>query len=292
MKDLGQVSHFLGIEFDVSKDCIKIHQTKYAKMILEKYGMTNCKPKKTPCPLGINKELGNSSPPLSHNTLYRGIIGSLIYLMTNTRPDICYIVSFLSQFMVNPTFAHLQLAKHVLRYIKGTLSKGLTFVKSTNGSSIWGCCDSDWGGSLDRHSISGDCYMLNDTGPAVSWKCSKQRIIALSSCEAEYVALTVAIQEAKFLRQLLADIQGCKISGVRLYADNQGAIALAKNPVHHQRTKHIDIKYHFIRFAIQEGVIDLQYIPTGDNIADQFTKPLSWIKLTDFPIISGNESSV
>ena len=184
MKDLGQVSHFLGIEFDVSKDCIKMHQNKYAKMILEKYGMTNCKPKKTPCPLGINKELGNSSPPLSHNTLYRGIIGSLIYLMTNTRPDICYIVSFLSQFMVNPTFAHLQLAKHVLRYIKGTLSKGLTFVKSTNGSSIWGCCDSDWGGSLDRHSISGYCYMLNDTGPAVSWKCSKQRIIALSSCEA------------------------------------------------------------------------------------------------------------
>ncbi|CAL4070928.1 unnamed protein product, partial [Meganyctiphanes norvegica] len=140
---------------------------------------------------------------------------------------------------------------------------------------------------MDRHSISGYCYVLNKKGPLISWRCSKQRIIALSSCEAEYVALTVAIQEAKFLRQLLADIQGCTTSGVKLYADNQGAIALAKNPVHHQRTKHIDIKYHFIRFAIEEGIIDLQYIPSGENIADQFTKPLSCVKLADLSMISG-----
>ena len=287
MKDLGQISYFLGIEFNVSKGCIKMHQTNYAKMILEKYDMIDCKPKQTPCPLGLNKELGNNSPSLSENTLYRQIIGSLMYLMTNTRPDICYIVSFLSQFMVNPTFAHLVLAKRVLRYLKYTLTKGLTFVKSSDGSAIVGYCDSDWGGSLDRHSISGYCYVLNKKGPLISWRCSKQRIIALSSCEAEYVALTVAIQEAKFLRQLLADIQGCTTSGVKLYADNQGAIALAKNPVHHQRTKHIDIKYHFIRFAIEEGIIDLQYIPSGENIADQFTKPLSCVKLADLSMISG-----
>ena len=287
MKDLGQISNFLGIEFDVSYDSIKMHQTKYAQKILDRFGMSNCNAKKTPCPLGINKELGNNSPQLNDNTLYREILGSLMYLMTNTRPDICYIVSFLSQFMVNPTFAHLQLAKHVLMYLKGTLSKGLTFVKSSDGSAIRGFCDSDWGGSLDRHSISGYCYMLNEKGPLISWRCSKQRIIALSSCEAEYVALTAAIQEAKFLRQLLADIQGSKTHGVKLYADNQGAIALAKNPVHHQRTKHIDIKYHFIRLAVEEGIVDLQYIPTGENIADQFTKPLSWVKLADFSIITG-----
>ena len=287
MKDLGQISYFLGIEFDLSKDCIKMHQTRYAKTILEKFNMIDCNSKKTPCPLGINKELGNNSPLLGESTLYREIIGSLMYLMTNTRPDICYIVSFLSQFMVNPTFAHLQLAKHVLKYIKGTLNKGLTFVKSSDGSAIKGYCDSDWGGSIDRHSISGYGYMLNDKGPLISWRCSKQRIIALSSCEAEYVALTAAIQEAKFLRQLLADIQGSRTCIVKLYADNQGAIALAKNPVHHQRTKHIDIKYHFIRFAIEEGIVDLQYIPTGENIADQFTKPLSWVKLSDFSMISG-----
>ncbi|CAL4099616.1 unnamed protein product [Meganyctiphanes norvegica] len=126
--------------------------------------MIDCKPKQTPCPLGLNKELGNNSPSLSENTLYRQIIGSLMYLMTNTRPDICYIVSFLSQFMVNPTFAHLVLAKRVLRYLKYTLTKGLTFVKSSDGSAIVGYCDSDWGGSLDRHSISGYCYVLNKKG--------------------------------------------------------------------------------------------------------------------------------
>ena len=153
MKDLGQISYFLGIEFDLSKDTIKMHQTRYAKMILEKYKMIDCNSKKTPCPVGINKELGNNSPLLDDSTIYREIIGSIMYLMTNTRPDICYIVSFLSQFMVNPTFAHLKLAKHVLRYIKGTLTKGLTFVKSSDGSAIKGYCDSGWGGSSDRHSI-------------------------------------------------------------------------------------------------------------------------------------------
>ncbi|CAL4105924.1 unnamed protein product, partial [Meganyctiphanes norvegica] len=126
---------------------------------------------------------------------------------------------------------------------------------------IMGYCDSDWDGSLDRHSIFGYCYVLNDKGPLISWRYSKQRIIALNSCEAEYMALAAAIQEEKFLRQLLADIQGCTTSGVKLYADNLGAIALAKNPVHHQWKKHIDIKYHFICFAIEKGIVDLQYIP-------------------------------
>ena len=275
-----------------------MHKTKFANHILDKFDMSNCKPKKIPCPLGINKELGNDSQLLEDNTLYRGIIGSLMYLMTNTRPDLCYIISFLSQFLVSPTFAHLQLAKHVLRYIKHNVSKGLTFVKSSDGSAITGYCDSDWGQSKDRHSISEYCFVLNKKGPAISWRCSKQRIIALSSCEAEYVALTDATKEAKFLRQLLADIQGRTIDGVKLYnhnqdaivslhADNQGAIALAKNSVHHQRSKHIDIKYHFIRLAVEEGIIDLQYIPTAENIADQFTKPLSSVKLNELSMING-----
>ena len=298
VKELGKVSNFLGIQYEFQGDCMKLHQTKFAHKILEKYDMAECKPQKTPCPLGVNKELGNDSPLLDDNTLYRGIVGSLMYLMTNTRPDLCFVVSYLSKFMVSPTFAHLQLAKRVLRYLKHTISKGLTFVKSSDRSAIIGYCDSDWGQSKDRHSISGYCFVLNKKGPAISWRCSKQKIIALSSCEAEYVALTAATQEAKFLRQLLADIQGRAINGVKLYdhnqdaivslyADNTGAIALAKNPVHHQRSKHIDIKYHFIRLAVEEGIVDLQYIPSNENIADQFTKPLSWVKLNDLSMING-----
>ena len=297
VKELGPISKFLGIEFERSKDSMRMHQTKFANSILQRFKMNDCKPKKTPCPLNV-KELGKDSPQLEDNSEYRSIVGSLMYLMTNTRPDICYVVSFLSQFLTNPTFAHLQLAKHVLRYLKHTVSKGLTFVKSSDRSALIGYSDSDWGQSTGRHSISGYCFALNEKGPSISWKCSKQRVIALSSCEAEYVALTEATKEAKFLRQLLADIQGHTANGVktynlnqgtavRLYADNQGAIALAKNPVHHQRTKHIDIKYHFIRFAVEEGSIDLKYIPSADNIADQFTKPLSQFKLADLSMIMG-----
>ena len=153
---------------------------------------------------------------------------------------------------------------------------------------ILGFCDSDWGGSLDRKSVSGYCFRLHKDGPLISWKSCKQRVIALSSCEAEYVALTSAFKEARFLRQIFADINGSERQAVKLFADNQGAIALAKNPVHHQRSKHIDIRYHFIRFDVEEGIVILEYVPTDKNFADLFTKPLSNIKFTDFASIRGS----
>ena len=129
--------------------------------------------------------------------------------------------------------------------------------------------------------------MLHSEGPLISWRCAKQRIVALSSCESEYVAFTDAFKEAKFLRQLYADMSGRTTTGVTLYADNQGAIALAKNPVHHQRTKHIDIRYHFIRLDVEENTVDLPYIPMSENIADIFTKPVSGPKLASFAKIHG-----
>ena len=305
MKDLGIPSYFLGIQFTFNKDSIVLEQSMYVDKLLKRFNMTDAKTKPTPCPLGINKELGNASPLLEDNTLYREIVGSLIYLMVNTRPDISYVVTLLGQYMSKPTVAHLNLAKHVLRYLKGTKSLGLNFVKSNCELNIYGYCDSDWGGSLDRKSISGYCFMLNKDGPLISWKSCKQNIIALSSCEAEYVSLTSAFKEAKFLRQLFADINGCKTQPVNLFgdkladikecepqpvhllADNQGAIALAKNPVHHQKSKHIDIRFHFICFDIDNGTVILEYIPTDKNIADLFTKPLSGFKFKDFSSIRG-----
>ena len=305
MKDLGVPSYFLGIQFSFNNDSTLLQQSMYIDKILQRFDMTNAKNKPTPCPQGINKELGNTSPLLEDNTLYREIVGSLIYLMVNTRPDISYVVTLLGQYMSKPTVAHLNLAKHVLKYLKGTKTLGLHFGKSDSKLNVYGYCDSDWGGSQDRKSISGYCFMLNENGPLISWKSCKQNIIALSSCEAEYVALTSAFKEAKFLRQLFADINGCntqpvKLLGdkladlnvcetqsVKLYADNQGAIALAENPVHHQRSKHIDIRYHFIRFEIDNGTVVLEYIPTDKNIADLFTKPLSGFKFKNFSSIRG-----
>ena len=239
MKDLGELSWFLGIECKCVDDCIEMSQTKYADKVLTRFGMADCKPKPTPCEIGVNRIRYDDSTELANSKLYREIVGSLIYIMTGTRPDLSYIVTMLSQHMAKPTKAHLGMAKHVLRYLIGTMHYGLKFQKC-DVLELSGFCDSDWGASEDRRSITGYCFQLSNNGPLISWKSRKQQTVALSTCEAEYMALIAATQEAKFLRQLLADMQGSDAECVCLYVDNQGAIALAKNPVQHQRSKHID----------------------------------------------------
>ena len=219
--------------------------------MLNKFSMSDCKSKPTPCDLGANKIRDDDSTQLPDPRLYRGIVGSLIYVMTGTRPDLCYVVTLLSQHMAKPTHAHLGMAKHVLRYLSGTIHYGLQFQKC-DVIDISGFCDSDWGASEDRRSITGYGFQLSRNGPLISWKCRKQQTVALSTCEAEYIALAAATQEAKFPRQLFADMQGSETKCVILYVDNQGAIALAKNPVQHQRSKHIDIRYHFARLEVQK----------------------------------------
>ena len=193
--------------------------------------------------------------------------------------------------MSKPNQADLSAAKHVLRYLKGTQELGLTFRKSFTPLNLEGFCDSDWGASMeDRRSITGYNFKLSNAGPLISWKSRKQPTVALSTCEAEYVALANAAQEAKFLNQICKDMKVSMDQGKSLIrVDNQGAMSLAKNPVHHQRTKHIDIKYHFIRSEIQEGRINLEYIPTEENMADIFTKAASKNKLENFrTIMLGN----
>ena len=171
--------------------------------------------------------------------------------------------------MTKPIKAHLNAAYRVLRYVKGTSDFCLKFYKSDSIDLI-GYCDSDWGSSEDRKSISGYCFMLNNDGPLVAWKTRKQQTVALSSCEAEYMSITNAVQQGKFIKQLLLDLISIDFI-VKLGVDNQGAINLAKNPINHQRSKHIDIKYHFIRDEIVKGTISLFYVHTSVNIADIFT---------------------
>ena len=214
------------------------------------------------------------------------MVGSLIYLTSCTRPDLCFIVSTLSQYLSKPTYAHLNLCKNVLRYLKGTLDYGLTF-KPIGQIKIVGYSDASWANAENRKSISGFAYSLSDDTTLISWKSKKQPTVALSTCESEYIAMTLAMQEGIFISQLLKDIGMC--SGgepVILYIDNKGAIDLAKNPVHHQRTKHVDIKYHFIRTKVQDGSFILKYVPSKSNIADLFTKPLPRTTITGFNIVS------
>ena len=284
MKDLGILSWFLGIEFCFEENCVKMNQSKFIKKILSKFKMSECNPKGIPCDLNINKSDFEESPELTDCTLYRNIVGSLIYIMTCTRPDLSYVVSKLSQHMAKPSQSHLGMCKFVLKYLKGTENYNLVFKKSTSPCTIFGYCDSDWGGSVDRRSFSGYCFQLNECSSPISWKSKKQNSVALSSCEAEYISLAFAIQEAKFLQQLFMDMIGVKVKPINLFVDNQGAIKLAKNPIFHQRSKHIDIRYHFIRGEIQNGDVNLIYVPSSENKADMFTKPVSKPKLSYFKV--------
>jgi len=287
MKDLGQLKWFLGINFYFADNSIQMNQSKYINKLLDKFKMSDCNTKLIPCDLSVKDVIEAESVLLEDAKPYRQIVGSLIYLMVSTRPDLCYIVNMLSQQLAKPTSAHLQLSKLVLKYLRGTITHFLEFSKSSNGLGLLGFTDSDWGGSKDR-SISGFCYKLSENSALVSWKSKKQNTVALSSCEAEYIATSFAVQEAIFLQQLLRDMTGLDKVPVHLKIDNQGAIELSKNPVHRQRSKHIDIKYHHVREHVQNGNVVLHYVPSADNIADMFTKPVSKEKLSKFAVVKAN----
>ena len=264
MKDLGRLSWFFGLEFNCEDGVIMMNQSQFIKRVLKKFNMEKCKPRSLPCETGTNKISEDESEPADVR-LYREIVGSLVYIMTSTRPDLSYSITKLSQHLDKPTLMHLNAAKHVLRYLKGTIDKNLVFRKSEEPLSISGFCDADWGASEDRRSITGYGFRLSSNGPLISWKSRKQPTVALSTCEAEYMSLAVAVQEGKFLFQLLGSIQDDSrnvFRSVTLYCDNQGALALANNPVQQQRSKHIDIKYHFVRSEIQKEFlhVHLQFV--------------------------------
>ena len=291
MTDLGQICEFLGIHFKQIKGKITMDQTKYLESKLIKYKLNTCKVRTTPCEMtDYNENRENNSETKVDNRIYREMVGSLIYAMTCTRPDISWAVSKLSQKLSNPSEGDFTMLKHVFRYILGTLDYCLSFTKSSNGLQLAAYSDSDWAGSRsDRKSTSGYVFTLNHEGPAISWKSKKQDSVALSTCEAEYMAASAAAQEAIYLARVLNDL--CKhtaspvirlADGVVVNVDNQGAIGLAKNPVSHNKTKHIDIRYHFVRECVLTNKIRLEYVPSEFNLADVMTKPMSKVKLSKF----------
>ena len=280
MTDLGPLSWFLGIEFTQIEGVITMSQTKYLLNKLEKYGLDKSKPRTTPCELaGYNKM---STDPIDSNLNYRELVGSLIYAMTCTRPDLAWAVTKLSQHLADPTQADFTMVKHVFRYIRGTYDYKLTFRK-TNDLKLVGFKDADWASSVeDRRSTSGYCFALNDSGPVVSWKSKKQPTVALSSCESEYVALCAGMQEALYLKRLLEELLQNSFGPIEINVDNQGAISLSKNPTQHDRSKHVDIKYHFCRECVSSGKVEVQHVSSEDNVADVMTKAASKGKLAKF----------
>lgn len=281
MKDLGKLSYFLGIEFEQRDDVVVVSQKKYLCKMLERYQMFDSKPRSTPC----EQKIEGDGRELDDPKKYQEVVGSLIYAMVCTRPDICWTVTKLSQYMSKPLEEHWVAVKHVLRYLKGTLDYQLCYRKCNDGLSLVGYSDADWASSTDdRRSISGYCFSLSSAGPLISWKSRKQPTVALSSCEAEYMALAAAVQESLYLKQLMCDfgMHECKDKPVLIFEDNQGTIALAKDPINHQRTKHIDIRYHFIRTELNSRKILIKYCPTTDMVADVMTKAATKFKLQKF----------
>lgn len=198
-----------------------------------------------------------------------------MYLVVLTRPDIAYAVSYLSQFNNCNTEEQWVYAKRILRYLKRTKDLGLKYSKSKN-VNIEGYVDADWSNDVnDRRSYSGFCYILS--GSVISWSCSKQKCIALSSTEAEYVSISEACKEAAYLRNLQYEVTK-RMYCITLYNDSMSAQKLLLNPVFHNKTKHIDVRYHYCREMINENIVSVNYLCTSDMPADLLTKSLNAVK--------------
>ena len=205
--------------------------------------------------------------------LYQSAIGSLMYLSVSSRPDITYAVGNSARFSSKPTKEHWTALKRVLHYLKGTMKHGILYSQKGSGECV-GYSDADWAGDInDRKSTSG--YVFQISGGAITWKSKKQGCVALSTSEAEYIALSSAVQESVWLRRLTSELGSPPKTPTTIFEDNQSAIAMTKNPQFHGRAKHIDIKYHFIREQVNCGNVQLKYCPTGEMTADIFSKALS-----------------
>lgn len=267
IKDLGPAHHILGMRLCRQNGEITLDQSSYIKKVLKRFQMSDCKPARTPMETGL-KLVKSTTKDCTHD--YRGLIGCLMYIAICSRPDIAYAVSSLSQFNETYDETHWKAAKRVLRYLKGTINYCLTFQKS--GLDIVAYADADYASNeVDRRSCTGFVFKLGNS--TISWESRKQRTVALSSTEAEYMSLSDACKEALFLRKFLFEIYGVQYS-ITLHNDNQSALKLCTNSMYHARTKHIDVRHHFIREIVDEGTVTLKYLPTDQMVADVLTKPL------------------
>ena len=272
VEDMGELHHFLGVKISQNLHYIWIGQPAYTKALLKRFSMENSNAVDTPFNVSTKLVKTQESENLCDKTKYQSAIGSLLFLSNRTRPDLSYAVGKTARYSSNPSTTHWSAVKRIMRYLRGTEELGLAYIRNREERFV-GYSDADWAGDLDdRISTSG--YIFQLSGAPISWRSKKQTCVALSTAEAEYMALASAVQEAIWLERLISDLLNTKEETVTVYEDNQSTISMGKNQQYHGRTKHIEIKYHFVREKVAANAVRIPYCKSENMLADIFTKPL------------------
>ena len=310
LQALGEVSTFLGIEFSLEKHertglnnksikgykSLRLHQAKYVKSMLKRFGKENLIPVSTPVQEGVKLQKATSEPSKEDLNLYQQQVGSLLFLSTKTRPDISFAVNNCARYMSKPDKSHFKALDRIWAYLIKYPDLGL-YISDNENIGLLGFSDSDWANCLmNRRSTTGYCFLFNRN--IISWNSTLQHTVAISSCEAEYIALKEACKEAIFLSGMLKWLEdrlenklinnkplgevSLPSKTVPILTDSQSAIKLGENPEFHKRSKHIDITYHFIRECISEEKVKLVFVRTTEQLADGLTKGLNKTKHNAF----------
>ena len=279
IENFGHLKHLLGVQIFTEDDgAIVITQEDYIQRVLETYKMQDCNPTNLPASpeIRLTKEMEATTKDdieFMKDKNYRGLVGSLLYCNL-TRPDICYQLKEISKFLDRPGPKHYAYCKYLLRYLKGTKQLGIRFSGNKEPLILKGYVDADYAGDLDsRRSTTGMIFLLQNS--PIVWKSQTQKCVALSTAEAEYIALSAAVQEATYLRYLLKEFDLLTDEPTEMFEDNAACVKLAKNPVAHGKSKHIEIKHHHVREKVADGTITLTQVPTDRMLADMLTKSLT-----------------
>ena len=274
MKDLGKVGKFLGMNIDQNDNCnVELNLSDYTTKMLKEFGMSDCKAEKTP--FYSNSSLNEVSDEQQNNenvSQYRMLVGKLLFASNTVRFDITQIVGVLSRFLQNPKVIHMETAKRVLRYLKGTMEYGIKYTCKQENSIKGFWRDADWANDkVSRRSISG--YVFKYAGGPITWRSKKQAVVAISTAEAEYMSLCEAVKESLWLSNVFKDFN-IELGEMIICEDNTSTIDMTKHPAFHYRSKHIDILCAFTRDHVAKGNVKIEYFPTKSQIVDMFTKTL------------------
>ncbi|KAJ9565938.1 hypothetical protein OSB04_001904 [Centaurea solstitialis] len=283
MSDLGLLTYYLGIEVSQENDCVTIKQASYDVKILKEAGMEEYNVAQCPMEPGLKLSKAEDEPEVEA-THYRRVVGCLRYLL-HTRPDLAYSVGVVSRYMQSPRESHARAVKQILRYLRGTISFGIRYERCDE-LKLLGYSDSSHNVDADDgRSTTGHIFFLGKS--PISWCSQKQDTVALSSCEAEFMAATSAACQAVWLRELLAEVTGLKKQKVLIRIDNKSTIALSKNPVFHGRSKHIHTRFHFIRERVENEQVEVEHVAGDSQVADSLTKALARVRFGEMRALLG-----